>query len=175
MVIARDVTLQAATIGDHAVLSNLLELYVHDMSEIFPVRVGADGRFGYDKLALYWSKPDTHFAFLIRADTELAGFALVTRGSPATDDPDDLDMAEFFILRSHRRAGVGRRAACLLWDRLPGRWVVRVSELNRAGIPFWTEAIRAYTGGAFLEREFPGKSQVFRVFSFAGTGAKRAV
>ena len=84
-------------------------------------------------------------------------------------------MAEFFVLRSHRRAGVGRRAACLLWDRLPGRWVVRVPELNRAGIPFWAEAIRAYTGGAFLEREFPGKSQVFRVFSFAGTGAKRAV
>jgi predicted acetyltransferase len=139
---------------------------VHDLSQIFAMEVGADGRFGYNKLPLYWSEPDTHFAFLIRFRARVAGFALVTRGSPATDDPEDLDVAEFFVLRSYRRAGVGRSAAFLLWSRLPGRWVVRVSEANRAGLLFWEATIREYTRCVFSEKEHPGKLHRFRVFSF---------
>jgi predicted acetyltransferase len=131
-------------------LFNLLELYQYDLSDIFPIKLGADGRFGYDKLPLYWSEPDMHFAYLIRSRAEVACFALVTRGFPASDNPDDFDMAELFVLRSHRRSGVGGGAAFLLWDRHRGRWVVRVSEMNRGARPFWESAIREYTGGAFL-------------------------
>jgi hypothetical protein len=57
MLASHDVTLQPATVADAALLTNLLELYVHDLSEIFPVTIGADGRFGYPKLDLYWSEP----------------------------------------------------------------------------------------------------------------------
>jgi hypothetical protein len=74
-------------------LSNLVELYEHDMSAIFQLEVGSDGRFGYDKLPLYWSEPNERFAFFIRSGKRLAGFALATRGSPATDDAQDLDVA----------------------------------------------------------------------------------
>ncbi len=163
---ASEVTLAAANSCDAPLLSNLLELYVHDLSNIFSIKIGADGRFGYEKLPLYWSAPDTHFAYLIRHEDEVAGFALVTRGSPATDDPDDFDVAEFFVLRAHRRCGVGRRAAFLLWDRRPGRWVVRVSEVNRGALRFWEEAIREYTRGAYRQTLHPGTSHMFRVFSF---------
>jgi predicted acetyltransferase len=175
MVASQEVTLDVATTGTRSLLSNLLELYVYDLSEIFSIKVGADGRFGYDTLPLYWSEPDTHFAYLIRSNAEVAGFALVTRGSPATDNPHDLDVAEFFVLRSYRGRGVGRRAAFLLWDRVPGRWVVRVSELNRGGLPFWEGAIREYTRGAFCEKTHPGKSHMFRVFSFASAIKNPAV
>ena len=85
MLASQEVTLEVATADSAPVLSNLLELYLHDFSEIFPMEIGADGRFGYDKLPLYWSEPATHFAFLIRCRARIAGFALVTRGSPATD------------------------------------------------------------------------------------------
>jgi predicted acetyltransferase len=95
-------------------------------------------------------------AFLIKCGTRVAGFALAMRGSPATDDPTDLDVAEFFVLRSYRRSGVGRQAAFALWDTVPGQWVVRVSEANRAGLPFWSEAIRSYTSGVFT-RARPGR------------------
>ena len=77
------VTLECATADTAPVLSNLLELYSHDMSQIFRLELRPDGSFGYDKLPLYWSEPDTHFAFLIHSDARLAGFALVTRGSMA--------------------------------------------------------------------------------------------
>jgi predicted acetyltransferase len=123
-----ETVLEIATRADAELLSNLLELYVHDLSEAFAVDIGADGRFGYDKLPLYWAEPERRFAFLIRRGGRIAGFALVMRGSPASDDPDVLDVAEFFVLRRYRRAAVGRQAACLLWDRMPGgsphRWRV---------------------------------------------------
>ena len=68
---AHDVTLQVATEADTVALSNLLELYIHDLSEIFPLEVGHDGRYGYGKLPLYWSEPDPRFPFLIRCGHNL--------------------------------------------------------------------------------------------------------
>jgi predicted acetyltransferase len=167
------VSLERATPEQAPLLRNLLELYVHDLSEVFPAELGPDGRFGYERLPLYWSEPAVRHAFLIRCGRRVAGFALATRGSPATDDPEDLDVADFFVLRGHRRAGVGRRAAMALWDGLPGNWVVRVAEANRTGLPFWRDVVGAYTGGAFEESTRPGRPHGWRVFRFAST-ARRA-
>jgi predicted acetyltransferase len=167
--VSNAVSLQRATPDMAPMLSNLLELYVHDLSDIFPVEVGPEGRFGYEKLALYWEEPAARHAFLIKHGQHVAGFVFVTRGSPASEDPEDLDVAEFFVLRGYRRSGVGRQAARALWDSMPGRWVVRVSEANPAGLPFWNEVIRSYTSGDFLETAWSGDSQRWRVFRFAST------
>src|SRR6187549_2797253 len=140
------VRIDLASDAERGLLANLLELYIHDMSEAFAVRLGADGRFGYPRLMSYWSEPETRFPFLIRQNDQLVGFALAQRGSPMSDDPDVFDVAEFFVLRSARRSGVGARAAKLLWDRLPGRWIVRVAEANLGGLPFWTRTIQNYAG-----------------------------
>jgi predicted acetyltransferase len=148
-------------------LSVLLDLYIHDLSEVFAVKRGPDGRFGYEKLPLYWSEPETHYAFLIKAGDDVAGFALVTRGSPATTDPNDFDVAEFFVLRGYRRLGVGQRGASALWDNLPGNWVVRVSEANHGGLAFWNQVIRTYADGSATELTQPGSPHPWRVFRFA--------
>lgn len=162
-----DVVLDVAAPSHAGLLENLLELYSHDLSDVFTnVKLGPDGRFGYSKLPLYWSEPDRRFPFLIRYGGQLAGFALVTRGSPASDDPDVFDIAEFFVLRSHRRSSVGRRAAALLWDRLPGRWIVRVSEGNTGALRFWTGVIAEYTKGSATVIERAERPHGWRVFSF---------
>jgi predicted acetyltransferase len=165
------VSLERATPDMAPVLRNLLELYVHDLSEIFPIELGPEGRFGYDQLPLYWAEPAVRHAFLIKDGNNVAGFALATRGSPASDNPEDLDVAEFFVLRGHRRSGVGRQAAMALWDGVPGHWVVRVSEANRAGLPFWREVIRLYTSGNFGES---AQTEGWRVFKFASTAVRTA-
>lgn len=167
------VRLSRATPDRAPLLQNLLELYVHDLSAIFPVEPGPDGRFGYERLPLYWSDPAARHAFVIESGGRVAGFALATRGSPASDDPTVLDVAEFFVLRGHRRAGVGRQAAKALWDELPGQWVVRVAEANRAGLAFWRATVREYTAGAFQENGRPGEPHAWRVFRFASV-AQRA-
>ena len=161
-----EVVLEPAALRDAAVLSNLLELYSHDLSDVFALEPGADGRFGYEKLPLYWSDPENRFPFFIRAGTRLAGFALVTRGSPASDDLNDFDIAEFFVLRRHRRSGVGRRATFLLCDRFAARWIVRVSEGNHEGLQFWANVIAEYTSGTAVETTSSGSPHSWRVFSF---------
>jgi len=149
---------------DAAVLGNLFELYLHDMSEAFPLELGADGRFGYERLPEYFAAPGKRFPFWIRHGGALAGFALAMRGSAATDDPAHLDVAEFFVLRRYRRTGVGREAAFALFDRLRGHWVVRVSTGNRRGSAFWPAVVAEYTGGAFAARERAGNPHPQRVF-----------
>jgi predicted acetyltransferase len=162
-----DVVLEVATPRDAALLENLLELYIHDLSAAFPsIELGAQGRFGYPKLPLYWSEPDRRFPFLIRYDTRIVGFVLVTRGSPASDDPDVFDVAEFFIIRRYRRSGVGRQAAFLVWDHLGGRWIVRVSAEVAGALPFWRGIIADYTGGGAVESERPGNADCWHLFSF---------
>jgi predicted acetyltransferase len=165
-----EVILAPATPADSVLLGNLLEHYAHDMSEFLPIDIGPDGRFGYAKLPLYWSEPEKRFPFLIRRGTAVVGFVLATLGSPATEDPRDFDVAEFFVLRRHRRSGIGERAATLLWDSHPGRWIVRVSEGNRAGLSFWSRIINAYTGGKFSATSRPAAPHGWRVFSFYSAG-----
>jgi predicted acetyltransferase len=168
---APEIALDVATFADAALLSNLLELYIHDLSAVFPgIELGDDGRFGYSKLPLYWSEPERRFPFLIRCDSRVVGFALATRGSPASDDPNVLDVAEFFVIRSRRRSGVGRQAAVLLWNGLPGRWIVRVSEGNPGAVPFWRSVIAENTSGAVSESKRPGHPHEWRVFSFGSPG-----
>lgn len=168
----REVTLDRATEADSVLLANLLELYIHDMSEVFPhVELGPDGRFGYRRLPLYWSEPDRRSAFLIRCDGRIGGFVLVTRGSPAVADPNVLDVAEFFVVRQYRRGGVGRQAAFLVWDQLPGQWIVRVLPANRGALAFWRDTVAAFTGGVFTETPFRQPPNEWRVFSFGNAKA----
>jgi predicted acetyltransferase len=169
------VILRRATPDMAPLLQNLLQLYIHDMSEFFPVELGPDGRFSSEKLPLYWAEPAGRHAFVIECGGRVAGFALATRGSPATDTASDLDVAEFFVLRAYRRSGVGRQAAFMLWDNLPGQWVVRVSAANRAGLRFWSEVIRAYTSGVFAESTRPGDRESWRIFTFVSTAPRPAV
>ena len=161
------VTLEAATLSDAPLLANLLELYIHDLSAVFPnIELRPDGRFGYPGLPLYWSESERRFPSLIRYGGRLAGFVLATRGSPVSEDPSVLDIAEFFVIRRHRRSGVGRRAALLLWSRLPGRWTVRVSEGNLGALSFWAAATAEITNGAATGSTRPGTPNPWRIFSF---------
>jgi predicted acetyltransferase len=159
---------RAAEHAEQELLRNLLELYIHDLSESFPfVRLGSDGRFGYAGLESYWTEPAKRFAFLIEEDGNVAGFALVTLGSPAAQEPDVYDLAEFFVLRGYRRSGVGRRAALLLWQHVPGEWTVRCSESNPSALAFWSDVVAEQTHGRATTSSWSGKTSQFRVFRFS--------
>jgi predicted acetyltransferase len=127
------------------ILANLLELYMHDFSEFLELEMGADGRFGYKSLLLYFAAPD-RYPFLVKFDGKWAGFAFVKQGSEFSGSPTVWDMAEFFILRGCRRRGIGARIARDLWNRFPGPWEVRVMETNVAAQDFWARAISSFTG-----------------------------
>ena len=119
-----------AAIEHQPVLANLLELYAHDFSEFSDLKIGADGRFGYSPLALYW-KESNRFPFLVKANGELAGFVLVQQGSQVSAAREIWDVAEFFVLRGYRRHGLGARVAHEIWRMFQGPWEVRVADKNR--------------------------------------------
>lgn len=161
------VSLEPASASDAALLSNLLELYIHDMSAVFTqLELGADGRFGYAELPLYFSEPARRFAYVIRHDERVVGFALAKRGSPWADEPEVLDVAEFFVVRAHRRHGVGARAALLLWQALPGRWMVRVAASNTGALDFWRAAVAEFSQGTAEETTHSAAGREWQVFRF---------
>jgi predicted acetyltransferase len=161
------VTLENATSRDSVLLANLMELYIHDMSAMFPhVKLGEDGRFGYPDLPRYLAGESNRCAFVIRDAGRIAGFVLARRGSPASDDPSVLDVAEFFVLRQFRARGVGRAAAARLWDRMRGNWTVRAALANPAAVKFWRNAAAEYTGQTATESERTIGTSQWVVFSF---------
>jgi predicted acetyltransferase len=163
----RTVTLDPITRDDGVLLGNLLELYIHDLSAIFvDVELGADGRFGYPQLASYLANSSDRFPFLIRCDGRVAGFILARRGSPVAEDPNVLDVAEYFVLRRFRGRGVGRSAAKLLWDKLRGAWTVRAAAINPSAVTFWRSVVAAYTHNTGTEVERRDGTKTWVVFSF---------
>ena len=146
------VTLEPAGYAEKSVLRNLLELYLHDFSEFSGEDVGPDGLYGYRYLDHYWTDPD-RYPFLIRVNGAIAGFALVRGALTATGRHD---MAEFFVMRKSRRAGVGSLAARLAFDAFAGRWQVRELEANLPAQAFWRRVINEYAG-AFEERAEDGE------------------
>ena len=138
-----EVDLIRATPVDQQRLDNLAELYLHDFSEILGFTPGENGRFGYP-LTPYWSEAG-RFSFLIRADSQLAGFALVSLGSQVSGDPTIVDLTEFFVVRGLRRHGVGMAAAHRVFASFPGTWEVRVMERNTGAQAFWERAVSAFT------------------------------
>jgi predicted acetyltransferase len=147
------------------VLANLLELYAHDFSEFHDLALGADGRFGYPHLPLYWREPNRH-PFLVRADAKLAGLVLVKRGSEVSGDETVWDMAEFFTVRGCRRRGMGTETAHEVWRLFPGRWEIRVMEANLSAHQFWERAILEFVGEAIHSVRVAKGSKCWRVFSF---------
>lgn len=147
------------------VLANLLELYAHDFSELIDLKLGADGRFGYEHLPLYWKEPG-RYPFLIMVNAHLAGFAFVRKGSQISADNNTWDMAEFFIVRGHRRSGVGMKAAHEIWKRFEGKWEVRVIDRNQKALQFWGRAIREFLGRAVEPTTFSRHGEGWNLFSF---------
>lgn len=154
-----------ASLEQKAIVANLLELYMHDFCEFVDLEIGPDGRFGYRDLDTYWSEPARH-PLLLYVDTRLAGFALIDglpRGSP---DVMVWDVAEFFILRGYRRAGIGTQVAHQVWKRFPGRWQVRVIVSNQPAYRFWYHAIKSFAGQEIAATRARQGGRDRHVFSF---------
>ncbi|MEO7026077.1 MAG: GNAT family N-acetyltransferase [Caulobacteraceae bacterium] len=133
-----------ATVEERPILENLTQLYIHDFSEHWAGSKRGElddaGRFDPYPLDSYW-REDGRMPLLVRVNGKLAGFALVNRWSPSGQGVDR-NMAEFFIVRKHRRAGVGAAAAGAIFERYPGSWETAVTRRNIGAHAFWNKVIR---------------------------------
>jgi predicted acetyltransferase len=150
------------------VLRNLFEHYCHDMAEWFEIDTKADGSYSYDTSSIWARGLD---AYLAKVGDALAGFALVGPADEWLGDGGGNDVREFFVIRRYRRSGLGQRMAALLWNERPGKWLVRVLELNAPAVLFWRNAISRYSGGVYQEEGRMVKGRPWRFFRFASNGA----
>lgn len=156
--------------ADETTLENLMQLYMHDFSEFDGSQISSDGRFEYPYLAQYRDEPD-HHAFLFRVEGSLAGFALVKKGSEIAEDDESMDVAEFFVLRSHRLNGVGRAAFGEIVSKFPGPWIVRVQDKYQAALGFWRRVISTVSRSEFESAILDDGRRKWIVFSFETAGA----
>lgn len=130
------VSIRRAGDEDKPAIANLIQLYLHDMTEFMPFPVGPDGRFEYGFLDRFWRYP-----YFIMSGEEIAGFALVIDECPLTGRKPCWFMAEFFVLRAHRGRGVGKTALDLALGAHPGVWHIAVPHANVAAQTFWPRAL----------------------------------
>ncbi|MBI5290234.1 MAG: GNAT family N-acetyltransferase [Chloroflexi bacterium] len=157
----------SATLDHKHIVSNLAQLYVHDFMDLGGKEaMDEHGLFPRHWLDKWWAET-ARYPFLIRADDNWAGFALVRDLAQSTAARASLiEMSEFFVVRGYRRNGVGAMVARELFSLFPGKWQVRVLRANVPAQPFWRGVISSYTGGAFEERQSNDEEWRGLVFTF---------
>lgn len=167
--------------NERQVLANLIQLYVHGFSEYKSGtprgELQDDGRFPDYPLDAYWRK-DNQYPLLFRLNGRLVGFALVNADAHG-DAPVERNMAEFFVVRKHRRSGVGAVAARHVFSLYPGLWEAAVARRNTGAVAFWRIAINGHPQVCDLkEADFAGEKWEGPVFRFridpSATDPKRA-
>ena len=110
-----------------------------------------------DEFLAAWFNDSSAHPFVILSDGTRAGFALVARPPAFPRRTADYRMAEFFVIGSFRRRGVGAGAAALLFSRFSGEWEVVEDEYNRAALGFWRRVIGRHTNGQYVESRAAGE------------------
>ena len=136
---------------DLSTVNNLFRLYYYDLSTVTGWNCQENGLFegyAFGNLSRFWNDDDK-YAFVVRVDCCLAGFALIDDVSVNT--LADYNMAEFFILQKYRRKGIGTYVAHNLFDQLRGNWEVSQAPSHKAAREFWRKVVAEYTSGDYRE------------------------
>ena len=147
-------SIDPATAAEQTIIANLLQLYIHDFSELFAgsarCDLDDDGLYRPDiPLADWWQLPG-HFPLLFRVAGKLAGFALINDHGHS-GEAVDRNVAEFFIVRKYRRAGIGLAAAKAIFARWPGQWEAAVMRANTGAWAFWDKTITGHPAASTVE------------------------
>ena len=138
-----------AVAEDRLPIQRMLELYQHDLSDIWDQDLDIHGEYGYS-LDRFWSNKDCR-AYVATVADRYAGFALVDRAAKVNSDAYWMD--QFFVLKKYRRGGVGGHLARRVFASLPGRWEVGQMPENYAAQAFWRSVVASCTSGVFEERD----------------------
>jgi predicted acetyltransferase len=150
--------------ADRLWIQSVYRDYLDDLNPgtgVFPA-LGEVGHREPDQIAHWFGDPNT-FPLIIVKGSEPVGFARVLRAVAwAAPPPIDYRMAEFFVLRTRRRLGIGQTAVQLILSRFAGRWEISEYLRNTAAVSFWRRVVASYTRGTYQERIVNGEvRQVF--------------
>jgi len=135
-------------------IAHMMQFYIHDFSEFWAGQergeLEPDGRFADYPLESYQGGDPRRVPLIFRKADRPVGFALLNEHTHS-GLPADWSMAEFFIVRKHRRGGTGTSAAHQIFSAYPGQWDLAVARSNIGAHAFWARAIAAHPKVSALE------------------------
>ena len=144
-----DLEVRVADPDERLPVYRMLELYQHDLSDIWDQDLDLHGEYGY-ALDRYWQRSDC-WPYVFRVGGQYAGFALVDRRVRIPGD--EFWMDQFFVLKKYRRRGVGSTAAIAVLDSHHGRWQIGQMAGNLAAQAFWRRLVASYTRAGYAEEQ----------------------
>jgi predicted acetyltransferase len=138
----------------HEIVERFWQFFLHDLSEFRNSHPDEHGAFKRRHLEPYLVHAADRIAYLVYGSTGPIGFAFVHSLDGKVHRFD-----QFFIVRSRRRAGVGRAAAKATIRRHPGRWEIGFQNENPTAARFWRR-LAAEIGSNVQERLQPVKPNI---------------
>jgi len=135
------------------VIQNMARFYAYDLSKscgfyaLFDWSFPENGLYEALDVSKYW-EPNC-YPFIIHANDELAGFALINKTGRLPET--DWNMGEFFVVGKFQGKGVGKQVAFELFNKFPGQWEVMQMPPNVPAIKFWKKIIAEYSNNQYTE------------------------
>lgn len=167
-----EIAVTPATEADRALIAGLMQFYVYDFSEMHPgelerFAVEPDGLFGpYPGLDSYRGE-DGRWPLVIRRGGAPIGFVLINQVSHRDGSFVERNMAEFFVMRQHRRGGLATEALRQVLALHPGRWEAAVLARNTGALAFWPRALAACGVGDLVAVQGDGVHWTGPIWTFA--------
>lgn len=132
---------------DINLLGNLMQLYLHELSENFKIDFNDKTcEYEYD-LSPYFEKDKAYF---ILDDEKIVGFILIDINE------DSFEISEIFVLNNYKRQGIAKKAVYKIFDMYKGNWIIKAVPNSKTAENFWYNVINEYTDNDF-ELEHIGK------------------
>ncbi|MDO9334410.1 MAG: GNAT family N-acetyltransferase [Dehalococcoidales bacterium] len=149
-------TVRPASLKEKPLIKNLLQPYLHELSEYGNIKPNRLGEYEYRYLDCYW-KEKGRYPYLIFHGRKVAGFVLVRKAG------DCYHMAEFFILRPYRRSGLGRWAASQVSRKHKGKWRIEFFNANIPAEKFW-KIVASDNADDEVKQRKSGKTRIYLEF-----------
>lgn len=122
------------------ILLNLVQAYEAEFSLITNKNPGPNGIYPMDTPC-----DEDHPSFLLYDNSTPIAFCI-----KGTHDGRH-DIAEFFVIPTYRKNGIGQKFAIEIFKKYPGNWQVRQIDGAHKATDFWRKTIRAFTNNNFSE------------------------
>ena len=134
-----DYEIRRAEEADAALISNMLELYQYELSDIWDQDLDDSGRYGYDLVRFL--RGESQFAYLLTVEGAPAGFALV--GTRPVTKEVGYWMDQFFVVKKYRRRRLASNLAAAVIAKHPGDWEIGAMIGNEKALAFWRNFVKA--------------------------------
>jgi predicted acetyltransferase len=142
-----EIILEKVDIKNKNILSNLLQLYLHDIEKDFFVGIDLDENesFSYPHLDEYWEKEE-YIPYFIKLESEIIGFILINNNFQILGkENNSYNLAEMFIINKYKRKGIGKNVMFQIFKKYSGKWEVRPVPNSKGAELFWENTIKEYT------------------------------